>query len=331
VSFSARTVVASVVLTFALLLGVHGAAGGAAPRCFGEPATIVGTDGSDDITGTPQADVIVLGEGHDSVRARGGADLICGDDGDDFIEGNVGQDRADGGNGGDGIFGGRGADLLVGGDGIDGLAAGRGPDISKGKKGSDFLADGDGDDRLVGGPGSEILNGADGDDIIIGGPGNFDLVSFLLAPGPVVVDLALTTPQPTGQGLDRITGVEGAEGSEFDDDLFGNDLDTPFGNGLFGLGGDDDLDGRQRVDFLFGEGGDDNLLGSGGRDDLTGGEQDEDGAGDFGSGGTGDDACRELEADDGTCETLETGMGLWRGSVARWGAVTGPASAAARG
>jgi Ca2+-binding RTX toxin-like protein len=126
-----------------------------------------------------------------------------------------------------------------------------------------------------------------------------------VATGPVTVDLALTTPQPTGQGLDRITGVEGAEGSEFDDQLFGNDLDTRFGNGLFGLGGDDVLEGRERVDFLFGEGGDDDLLGGAGRDSLFGAEADEDGGGDFGSGGPGADLCVELESDDGTCEDLQ--------------------------
>jgi Ca2+-binding RTX toxin-like protein len=302
----------------------------AAFRCFGQPATIVGTNSADDIKGTAGDDVIVLRGGDDSVSARAGADLVCGGDGDDFIDLAVGPARADGGKGGDGIFGGGGADLLLGRGGVDGLAGGNGADVSKGHGGSDFLTDGEGADRLIGGPGSEVLNGAEGNDRIIGGPGEFDLASYLLATGPVTVDLALTTPQPTGQGLDRITGVEGAEGSEFDDLLFGDDLDTRFGNGLFGLGGDDSLDGRQRVDFVLGEEGDDDLFGGAGRDMLFGGEAEEDGSGDFGSGGPGTDVCVELEADDGTCEDVQPLAGRW-GEAAGWEeGLAGPAATALR-
>jgi Ca2+-binding RTX toxin-like protein len=302
----------------------------AAFRCFGQPATIVGTNGADDIKGTPGDDVIVLRGGDDSVSARAGADLVCGGDGDDFIDLAVGADRADGGKGGDGIFGGGGADRLLGRAGVDGLAGGSGADVSKGQAGSDFLADGEGHDRLIGGPGSEVLNGGEGNDRIIGGPGDFDLASYLLATGPVTVDLAISTPQPTGQGLDRITSVEGAEGSELDDHLFGDDLDTRFGNGLFGLGGDDLLDGRQRVDFVFGEGGDDELFGGAGRDSLLGGENDEDGAGDFGSGGPGADVCVELEADDGTCEDVQPLAGRWRVAGGWEEDLAGPAATALR-
>src|SRR5687768_14359288 len=47
------------------------------PTCFGQPATIVGTDGKDRIYGTPGPDVIVAGDGADSIEARGGDDLVC--------------------------------------------------------------------------------------------------------------------------------------------------------------------------------------------------------------------------------------------------------------
>ena len=305
-------------LAAVLYIVSSGVPASAAPRCFGQPATIVGTAGDDVLHGTRGSDVIWLGDGDDTVQAGAGADLVCGGEGNDFIHLGRGRDRARGGTGSDGIFGGAGADALLGEKGADGLTGGRGRDVLRGQRGHDVLAGGDGDDRLAGGPGSEILNGGDGDDRLLGGPGSFDLVSFLRAGGPVTVDLAITTPQPTGQGVDRITAVEGAEGSQFDDSLFGNDLDTPFGNGLFGLDGDDSLDGRQRVDFLFGEAGDDTLFGGLGADDLTGGEEGEDGPGDFGSGGPGQDTCRELEADDGTCETLERPAAKWRAVKDRW-------------
>jgi Ca2+-binding RTX toxin-like protein len=321
-------------LLLALSIGSVGALAAppatAAPSCFGEPATIVGTSEADDVVGTSGRDVVVLRGGDDTVRTRGGSDLVCGGDGADFLELGTGPDRAKGGNGQDGIFGGWGDDRLLGGRDMDGLAGGNGTDVSKGEQGGDFLADGFGDDRLAGGPAADVLNGGNGDDRIMGGIGDFDLVSYLGAPGPVVVDLALTPPQPTGQGLDRISAVEGAEGSGFDDSLFGNDLDTQFGNGLFGLGGDDMLNGRQRVDFVFGEGGDDTLFGGAGQDDLTGGEEDEDETGDFGSGGPGNDVCRELETDDGTCEQIETAAGKWRATAARGESLSGPAREALR-
>jgi Ca2+-binding RTX toxin-like protein len=321
----------TVLVAAALALSILQAApASAAFRCLGEPATIVGTNNADDIKGTSGPDVIVLRGGDDTVVARGGADLVCGGDGDDFIDLGAGPDRADGGRGGDGIFGGPGADLLRGRAGVDGLAGGSGADVSKGHGGGDFLSDGGGHDRLIGGAGSDVLNGAEGNDRIIGGTGNFDVASYLVATGPVTVDLALTTPQPTGQGLDRITGVEGAEGSEFDDALFGNDLDTTFGNGLFGRSGDDTLDGRQRVDFVSGAGGDDDLFGGAGRDELLGGEAEEDGGGDFGSGGPGIDVCAELEADDGTCEELQPVAGRWAAGAGWEEELAGPAGAALR-
>ena len=322
-----RTMPGVLVAALVIVASIGGPAA-AAPRCFGEPATIVGTDGDDTLEGTSGGDVIWLGDGDDTVQARAGSDLACGAGGNDFILLGRGADRATGGSGSDGLFGGAGADLLVGKKGADGLVGGPGTDVARGLRGHDVTAGGDGDDRLIGGPGSEILGGGDGDDQILGGTGDFDLVSFENASGPITVDLAVTAPQPTGQGLDRIAAVEGAEGSQFDDSIFGDDLPTPFGNGLFGSGGDDTLDGRQRVDFLFGEGGDDTLLGGAGSDDLTGGEEAEDGPGDFGSGGSGVDECRELEADDGTCETLERAAGRWPAVLDRWETASGAVAAA---
>jgi Ca2+-binding RTX toxin-like protein len=49
----------------------------AAPMCFGQAATIVGTNGRDVINGTAGPDVIVARDGRDEVHARGGNDR-CG-------------------------------------------------------------------------------------------------------------------------------------------------------------------------------------------------------------------------------------------------------------
>lgn len=107
-------------------------AASAASRCFGEPATIVGTNGDDRITGTNGPDVIVSRAGADNVRGRGGFDLICA---------GPGHDR---------LFGGPGGEFIFGGEGNDELDGGRGPF-------SDF-APGPGDDLVVGSTFSDAVH-----------------------------------------------------------------------------------------------------------------------------------------------------------------------------
>ena len=46
-----------------------------APTCFGVPATIIGTDGDDDLVGTDGADVIASLGGNDEVHPGDGDDL----------------------------------------------------------------------------------------------------------------------------------------------------------------------------------------------------------------------------------------------------------------
>ena len=53
--------------------------------CFGEPATILGTDGDDEIELTPDRDVLVALGGNDRIERASGTDLVCAGDGDDSI------------------------------------------------------------------------------------------------------------------------------------------------------------------------------------------------------------------------------------------------------
>jgi len=62
-------------------------------RCLGHKATIVGTQGRDELTGTPHRDVIAALSGADTVRGLGGPDLICGGKGRDKLYGGAGKNQ----------------------------------------------------------------------------------------------------------------------------------------------------------------------------------------------------------------------------------------------
>ena len=96
----------------------------AAGTCLGFNATIVGTDGPDDLFGTAGRDVIV---------GLGGDDRISGGDGDDVICGGAGNDQ---------ISGGTGADVALGGEGVDRISGAEGNDALFGEGGNDQLAGG---------------------------------------------------------------------------------------------------------------------------------------------------------------------------------------------
>jgi Ca2+-binding RTX toxin-like protein len=80
------TAVFSAVFFLSATALVHGAEA-ARKLCYGEPATKVGTSGSDTLRGTPKADVIVARGGSDVVRAGRGKDRICGGKGNDKLSG----------------------------------------------------------------------------------------------------------------------------------------------------------------------------------------------------------------------------------------------------
>lgn len=117
-----------------------------APQCAGREATIIGTAGDDQLTGTAKKDVIVALAGNDTILGLGGDDLVCSAAGNDTIKGAAGNDelRAGGGN-----------DSLKGGDGNDLLRAGGGSDRLGGGRGADALRGGGGVDRCKGGPGRD--------------------------------------------------------------------------------------------------------------------------------------------------------------------------------
>jgi Ca2+-binding RTX toxin-like protein len=87
--------------------------------CKGKPATIVGTEGNDKLSGTAAADVIAALGGSDKVSGAAGNDRICGGTGKDALTGGKGNDK---------LYGEAGKDTLKGGPGNDKLKGGAGKD-----------------------------------------------------------------------------------------------------------------------------------------------------------------------------------------------------------
>ena len=157
-------------LTTSILTAVAGPAIADDATCFGQAATITGTDGDDviDLTGTP-GQVVVTYAGNDEVIGSAGDDVVCLGDGADRFEGNAGSDSADGGAGKDTLIGGDGNDMLEGGPDGDRLSGGSGDDTLSGGEGRDTLIGGSGNDTIGGGPDADRLKGGSGDDALSGG------------------------------------------------------------------------------------------------------------------------------------------------------------------
>jgi len=159
------------VAVIVLLSGV--ASSQAAPTCFGERATIVGTPGRDRLRGTPGPDVIVGRGGRDDLRGLAGPDLICGKSGNDQqVKGGGGNDKLSGGRGNDRLDGNAGEDFAVGGLGHDNISALYGEhgdsDTALGGTGNDSLdiEDGEADDTADGGPGGDFCFHDVGDTVL---------------------------------------------------------------------------------------------------------------------------------------------------------------------
>jgi hypothetical protein len=132
----------------------------ATPELSGKLPTFVGSDRSDELTGTRWADLIIGGDGDDVIDGAGGSDRICGD---------AGTDRVRGGSGSDVISGGADDDVLFGNSHHDVIAGDGGNDVLIGGPGDDALDGGPGDDGLYGHKGADTLRGGTGEDGCFGG------------------------------------------------------------------------------------------------------------------------------------------------------------------
>jgi Ca2+-binding RTX toxin-like protein len=141
-----------------------------------------------------------------------------------------------------------------------------------GTPGDDILAGTAGDDVLSGLGGNDVHDEGQGNDVFDGGDGS-DVVRFEFSPltSGTTVDLAITTPQNTGLGMDTYLNVENLAGSNFADQLYGG----AGANTIGGAGGNDTIHGRLGNDELHGGAGDDTIAGDEGNDVLYGDDGDD--------------------------------------------------------
>jgi Ca2+-binding RTX toxin-like protein len=139
--------------------------------CFGEPVTIMGTDGDDRLLGSPDVrDVIFGGAGDDLISSSGDyfirleADLMCGGPGNDTLGGGMGDDMLRGGTGDDEVAGWHGNDIMRGGPGADRIGTGAYADASR--TDADMLYGGPGDDSIGVDWGPDKAYGQGGDDYL---------------------------------------------------------------------------------------------------------------------------------------------------------------------
>jgi Ca2+-binding RTX toxin-like protein len=264
------------------------------PKCFGKTATIVGTNGQDELRGTPKGDVIVAKGGDDLVESRGGVDRICLGRGFDFAAAGPGDDRIAGGRAIDFMEGGPGDDLINGGRGVgdhtlyertthrivanlkkqkvtgqgndklssvDSVHSGSGNDLLIGTNEFNDLTAFEGNDVIRAFDGDDYTNGGAGDDTTAAGPG-FDVIDFGFSNETSGVVASLVTGTSTGFGNDTFTGGEALVGTMFNDVLEGDD--GP--NDLIGFEGDDTLSALGDDDLIGAGGGNDTVDGGGGLD-----------------------------------------------------------------
>jgi len=235
---------------------------------------VAGSSHDDVLVGTDDGNAFFGHAGNDVIRGEGGSDVVlftanqsAGPVRADLATGRASGEGADLLAGIENLFGSRGNDVLLG-DGHDNIIAGtEGSDVLQGRGGADRLVGDVGNDQVDGGDGNDVLLGDAGDDVLAGGAGANDEISFRRS--ATGVDADLERGSASGEGFDRIAGVETISGSDFADRLAGNAL----ANSLLGNAGDDSLDGRAGPDFLNGGAGTDNATGGPGEDYCLEAEQ----------------------------------------------------------
>lgn len=242
---------------------------------------VMSNDGSMVVTNTDNGEVENAITGIEGVLASRGHDTFLGNNLDNFFNPFFGSDFADGGAGTDtlffGILNGIHADLeqgiafrptqpflgtttfvnfenIIGNANDDVLIGDAGDNVLEGIDGNDLLRGGDGADTLHGGsstvmPINLFMGSADPDF------DGTDLADYSADPAAVTVNLVAGTATDGWGNTDTLISIDGAIGSAFADNFFGDDRDNVFE----GRGGNDTYIGGAGVDtYVLSDDGNDN-------------------------------------------------------------------------
>lgn len=263
---------------------INGGAGDDSASGGTENDTIDMGDGSDVAIGGAGDDTLIGGAGNDflygesTVEAQNGVvgnDIMIAGDGDDFLRPGLGDDYVDGGAGNDRVTyyavqgsvtvdlriqgtaqntGAGGMDTLVG---IENLAGTEFDDVLIGNNVANWIWSHGGGDDIRGNAGDDTIWIPEGDGAVVRGGQGVDVISFRgrvdelgTDTGGITFTLASQgVAQDIGRGLVTVTSIEGAEGSEFDDNITGNGGD----NLLSGFSGADTVNGGGGDDLIYGD------------------------------------------------------------------------------
>jgi len=233
--------------------------------------TITGNAANNELKGGAGADMLNGGDGSDVLWGDGGADQLNGGEGDDYLFADGLDTVLNGGGGFDRLtlFGLTGANVDLGAGSIEVTWGTNSADTLNGTTATATVTvfGLGGNDVIRGGSGNDQLYGQDGADEIYGGNGEDWLY----------VD-SLDTVINGGAGSDRLTSLDGSAlnlnlGTSSIEWVWGsNNGDTLNGatSGevlrLFGLGGNDVINGGSNDDSIYGQEGADQLYGNGGND-----------------------------------------------------------------
>jgi Ca2+-binding RTX toxin-like protein len=227
--------------------------------------------GINNVTGSPNADVITGSAADNRLLGASGNDMILGMAGVDAIDGGLGDDILAGGLGNDELIGADGVDTVQYNDragpfgmGVD-LRAGLAAPLVAPLFGADLPGFGTTEDTLafvekaLGSSFADIFRGDANANTFSGNGapgGQADTIDYSTAPNAVTVDLSLSTASGPGSGTDTFDGIGNVVGTNLPDTLIGDDSANLI------LGGDG-------TDTLVGNGGTDILRGGNSTDTVT--------------------------------------------------------------
>ncbi len=249
---------------------------------------VSGSNYNDLIIGDSNANMLDGRSGNDMLYGLAGNDTLVGKSGNDILRGGASTDRLDGGSGFDiadylnaggsvlinlsssSVEAGSDAagDRLISIEGIYGshhndvITGSASSNTIEGAGGNDMLYGWHGNDTLRGGEGNDFLRGGAGSDRLEGGNGN-DIADYAQSTGGVTIHLSDNKVENGGwaQG-DKLVGIEGANGSNYNDMFDGNSGSNTFSGGA----GTDTLRGLAGNDYLAGGASSDRLDGGSGYD-----------------------------------------------------------------